>query len=73
MTRNLTREDLYKLVLSNPMPHIAKQLGVADFMLGKLYIEKMVLNLHYGFDEITTDAVKTVVKDLVMREEERYL
>jgi len=33
----------------------------------------MVLNLHYGFNEITTDAVKTVVKDVVMRKEESYL
>jgi hypothetical protein len=55
------------------MAHLAKQLGVSDLMLGKLYKEKMVLNLHYGFDEVTTDAVKTVVKDLVKREEDSYL
>ncbi len=37
MTRNLTREELYELVWAKPMTHVAKQLGVSDLMLGKLY------------------------------------
>jgi len=42
MTRNLTREELYELVWSKPMTHVAKELGVSDVMVGKLCREKMV-------------------------------
>lgn len=42
MTINLTREELYELVWSKPMTHVAKQLDVSDVMVGKLCKEKMV-------------------------------
>ena len=42
MRTNLTREELYELVWSKPMTHVAKELGVSNVMVGKLCREKIV-------------------------------
>jgi hypothetical protein len=42
MTKNISREALYKLVWSKPMTHVAKDLGISDVMLGKMCKEQLV-------------------------------
>jgi hypothetical protein len=46
---SLTREDLYKLVWSKPMTHVAKELGISDVMLGKICKERRVPRPERGY------------------------
>jgi len=46
---NLTREQLYALVWSKPMTHVAKDLGISDVMLGRICKERRVPRPERGY------------------------